>query len=1496
MKKRLLGVLVISLFLFGFSQSAQAVLSPANQALVQQITAQIAVLQQQLLQAQATEGASNPSAIIIPTDTGFGGGPNTPASKFQIGDKIVTISAVNVRECGVNFLGLQCRILVEQPTGATGIVTGGPKYSNGYTWWYIDYLFGKDGFSAETLLEKDTTGPTSPNVPINPTTVSVDLKANGSDGPISVMNNSIVGLSWTSTGNPTNCNLNGVDGTEKPTSVIKSTLSMPIIPGIPSNLQQGSMFLKMLNLTTSYVASSGSENTQNLLRTRTYEVVCNNATVNDSVTVNISNTPTTSQNLSVDLKANGSDGPLSIASGETHTFQWETKNGVGVTTCALTANPVWNLWADTLISTYVSGGAVSGSSVGPFTKSETLTVTCRDDASKTASDSIQVNVGATPITTVAPPSGTVTVDLKVNGSDGPVAIANGAAATLTWSSTNASTCFSSLSGVVSTSNTAGQSTGNLTNSKTYTISCSNYTGSVSVDSVVVNVAQAGGGTTSGTGAGTVPAPVVTLSLTPMSISSGQFSTIKWSSTGATSCTMKLSPTAVFPNGYSYPIALSGTDTASPTQTVTYTATCTNSAGISGSDTKTLTVGSSSGPAPALAPVVNFSATPTAVQTGQFTNLTWTTSGASSCTASGGSGIGVGAWSGSMALNQSPNPVMIGPINQSVTLTLSCIGPGGTTVKSVTVVTTPIAPPPTTPPATSAAKPILSVNPSYNFGTSAVNPGTTSVLDWSSTGATMCIGPNWLNTPGVGPGSQRVGPIWPPATYTLTCFDSNNVSASASVTFTAASTVSATPSGAPPTINFSINPNYNFGTTAVNPGTTSVLDWSTVNATSCLGPNWLMTPGVGPGSQRVGPIWPPVTYTLTCTGPGGTNSSSISFTDASVQSTSVPTVSLSVSPTSISSGQNSSIVWSSTNATSCRMDLSTGYGYVMATSGSDTVSPTQTVTYTATCTNSVGSKTATATVTVSSAGGAGTVPTTPPVPTAPTSISVDIKANGSDGPITVTYGGAATLSWSSANATACYSTLGGSVSTSGTQSTGNLTGDTTYVISCADSAGNVWVDSVQINVTQATPTMTTPTVNLSINQSFGTGGNTATAGTYKMLDWSETNATNCYLSSDAGLNQLIYNIGANTTQTNSSGSQSVGPINQVTTYKVTCTGPGGTNSASVVINVTPTTATVPAPTVSLNYNNSVNPVSVASGGSVNFNWSATNVTSCQFLKNGAVYNNGIYSSPSNTVNYSSTFYVPNITSSGTYGISCSGPGGSNSSNSMTVNVAAPVAVTPAPTVNLSINPNYNFGTFAVNPGTTSVLDWSSSGATSCSGPNWLNVAGVGPGSQSVGPIWPPVTYTLTCYNSAGVSASKSVSFNAVSSTPPPAQTVTPTVTAPTVTISVSPTTIRSGFSSVLSWTKTAGSVCTINSSPYSGSWNDASTGTSGIQQVYPTVNTTYSIYCSNSVGTSATQNSTVTVTPSLLFYNSQPNREIQMASAYKALQEIIVLFQEYLKGQ
>jgi hypothetical protein len=106
-------------------------------------------------------------------------------------------------------------------------------------------------------------------------------------------------------------------------------------------------------------------------------------------------------------------------------------------------------------------------------------------------------------------------------------------------------------------------------------------------------------------------------------------------------------------------------------------------------------------------------------------------------------------------------------------------------------------------------------------------------------------------------------------------------------------------------------------------------------------------------------------------------------------------------------------------------------------------------------------------------------------------TVDIKANDSDGPITIPSGTSATLSWTSTDATSCTASGGwsGGKATSGSESTGNLTASKTYTLTC-NGPGGSGSDSVTVNVSTDTQKPTVPT-NLQA---------TAVSGTKVDLTW------------------------------------------------------------------------------------------------------------------------------------------------------------------------------------------------------------------------------------------------------------------------------------------------------------------------------------------------------------------------------------------------------------
>jgi PKD repeat protein len=166
-------------------------------------------------------------------------------------------------------------------------------------------------------------------------------------------------------------------------------------------------------------------------------------------------------------------------------------------------------------------------------------------------------------------------------------------------------------------------------------------------------------------------------------------------------------------------------------------------------------------------------------------------------------------------------------------------------------------------------------------------------------------------------------------------------------------------------------------------------------------------------------------------------------------TPAPTVNFSSNPTSISSGQSSTLTWSSSNATGCT--ASGGWTGSKAVSGSQSVSPGATTSYSLACSGAGGSTSATATVTVSAGNPAPTVTLT-------------------SSPSSITSGSSSTLTWSSANATGCTASGGwtGAKATSGTQAV-TPSATTSYTLVCTGAGGTSSPANATVNVTTSTVT-------------------------------------------------------------------------------------------------------------------------------------------------------------------------------------------------------------------------------------------------------------------------------------------------------------------------------------------------------------------------------------------------------------------------------------------
>ncbi|MDP2926816.1 MAG: hypothetical protein Q8N65_01620 [bacterium] len=425
-------------------------------------------------------------------------------------------------------------------------------------------------------------------------------------------------------------------------------------------------------------------------------------------------------------------------------------------------------------------------------------------------------------------------------------------------------------------------------------------------------------------------------------------------------------------------------------------------------------------------------------------------------------------------------------------------------------------------------------------------------------------------------------------------------------------------------------------------------------------------------------------------------------------------------------------------------------------------------------------------------------------------TVDIKANGSDGPVTIAYNTAATLSWASTNATACTASgdWAGAKATSGSESTGSLTNSKTYTISCT-GAGGMANDSVTVIVQPATA----PTVDIKANSSDGPV--TIAYNTAATLSWISTNATSCTASSDWA--------GAKAT----SGSESTGSLTNSKTYTISCTGAGGTANDSVTVIVQSA-----APTVDLKANGSDGPVTIAYNTAATLSWTSSNTTSCAA--------SGDWSGSKAVSGSEST---GSLTNSKTYTITCSGSGGT-AADSVTVIVQA-----PPPTVDLKINNSDGSVNVAYN--TAATLSWTSSNTTSCAASGDWTGAKATSGSESTGSLTvvKTYTYTISC-TGAGGTANDSVS--AIVQTP-----------APTVDIKANssdgPITIDYNTAATLFWTSSNTTICTA-----SGDWAGAK-ATGGFESTNNlTSSKTYIITCSGSGG-NATDSVIVNVNPRLTLY-------------------------------
>jgi len=280
--------------------------------------------------------------------------------------------------------------------------------------------------------------------------------------------------------------------------------------------------------------------------------------------------------------------------------------------------------------------------------------------------------------------------------------------------------------------------------------------------------------------------------------------------------------------------------------------------------------------------------------------------------------------------------------------------------------------------------------------------------------------------------------------------------------------------------------------------------------------------------------------------------------------------------------------------------------------------------------------------------------------------VDLKVNGSDGPITIPYNSSVTLSWTSNNVNSCYASgdWSGSKPISGTETISGILSQKTFTITCSGSGGSA-SDNVVVYVS-----LPSFSVSLFANPSSGCAPLNNVSLTANVSRDFSGNLTYYFDCTSDGSFELIQ-----TTSQNSFTASNLCSFPNIGTFfaKVRVEGAGMSREASVPINVYSCyqPPTYPAPSVDLKVNGQDGLITVLSGSSITLSWTSANANYCTASGNW-----------SGTKSISGSETISNITSTKIFTLTCYGPGGS-AADSVTVNVSAPGVFTVYKTVrNLS----------------------------------------------------------------------------------------------------------------------------------------------------------------------------------------------------------------------
>jgi hypothetical protein len=444
---------------------------------------------------------------------------------------------------------------------------------------------------------------------------------------------------------------------------------------------------------------------------------------------------------------------------------------------------------------------------------------------------------------------------------------------------------------------------------------------------------------------------------------------------------------------------------------------------------------------ASAPTLSFAWYPSTITSGQSTHREWSTTNADSCIGNNGSSVGT---SGISKQNVQTS---------SKTVTMTCYGPGGSVSRSASLTVLPPAP---STPGRPSGPSNVTTNQSFTISWSSVSGATSyrlykngsSAYSGSGTGKSQSIS---------SPGSNS---------YTVKACNSSGCSAtSSSRTVTVAS---------PPPI-----PTLSFGwyPSTIISGETTHREWNTTNADTCIGDNGSSVGISGVSQENVQTVGK--TVTMTCSGPGGSVSKSITLT---VLPPIPSTPGRPSGSSNVTTNQSFTISWSSVSgATSYQLYKNGSSAYSgSSTSKSQSISSPGSNSYTVKACNSTGCSAASLSRTVIAA--------LPPAPT----------LSFAWYPSTIVEGETTHREWSTTNADSCIGDNGSSVGTSGVSQENVHTVNKTVTMTCYGAGGEV-SKTITLTVNSALPDRVTTVL----------GPNEAEANTLFSISWDAMPNTDTY---------------------------------------------------------------------------------------------------------------------------------------------------------------------------------------------------------------------------------------------------------------------------------------------------------------------------------------------------------------------------------------------------